>query len=304
MKINVLNLEHAGLTLKSHSFWNAVNLALSNLRMTFFFLQTYSQSVGLLTMADLLCPTNSRAFYPVTKHWRHKLSPWTQTPNHTHMSCSLLQPRLTLRSSWLKAGQNRASLGLGVASSCTSICFSRRALVAPVFPPLVTLSPSLQLAEIWIRELTWNKNNLTERKTRKGGFCTFFVLNWDNSLAGPSHSHAKGTTGWERGTVQVQERSAIARRKWLRSRNALQLKRNTCETKSFTVLSLPQFGAICFALETWEPVHFWPRAFHKAKSPLGCPLARRDHCTAIPPHSWVRLRLLWIKTTRKSQLKK
>lgn len=69
------------------------------------------------------------------------------------------------------------SLGLGLASSRTSLHFSRSAGLSS---SCATLSLSLWLvsaAEIQIRELTWNKNNPTERKTKeKGGEVLFFLL--------------------------------------------------------------------------------------------------------------------------------
>lgn len=123
---------------------------------------------------------HGRAFIPNKQ--QHFLpsdqTPKTQTvsfdTNTKPYTCAL-QPRLTLRSSWLKEEHKGAPFGLAQPPVAQT----------PVFPLLVTFSLSPQLfsaAEIWITELIWNKNNVTGWKNKnKGDFVLVFFWNWDNS---------------------------------------------------------------------------------------------------------------------------
>lgn len=165
MKSHTLIFELAGIR-KSHS-WNVGNPALSNPYITFFPLQTQSQSGSLLAMAELLYPTNTSTFYPVTKHQRHKLSPSTQTPNHTRVPCS--QDSL-----WGPCDSKRRTRELLLVWLSLQ---SHKLLYFHSLSLSHCLHNFFPAAEIWIRKLTWNKNNLTGWKNKnKGGFCPGFLL--------------------------------------------------------------------------------------------------------------------------------
>lgn len=107
MKSHTLIFELAGIR-KSHS-WNVGNPALSNPYITFFPLQTQSQSGKLAGYGRAFIPNKYQHFLPSDQ------TPKTQTVSfntNTQPHTCALQPRLTLRSLWLKEENKGAPFGL------------------------------------------------------------------------------------------------------------------------------------------------------------------------------------------------